>query len=52
MAAIYTCWVWRQRAQVHYQGACGSCPSSISGTLAGIEGLVRQIDPALEVIAV
>jgi NFU1 iron-sulfur cluster scaffold homolog, mitochondrial len=38
--------------RVHYQGACGSCPSSISGTLAGIEGLVRQIDPAIEVVAV
>jgi NFU1 iron-sulfur cluster scaffold homolog, mitochondrial len=38
--------------KVHYQGACGSCPSSISGTLAGIEGLVRQIDPELEVVAV
>lgn len=38
--------------QVHYQGACGSCPSSISGTLAGISGLVRQIDPELDVIAV
>ncbi|MEX0959049.1 MAG: NifU family protein [Burkholderiales bacterium] len=38
--------------KVHYQGACGSCPSSISGTLAGIEGLVRRIDPELDVIAV
>lgn len=38
--------------KVHYQGACGSCPSSISGTLAGIEGLVRRIDPEMEVIAV
>lgn len=38
--------------QVHYQGACGSCPSSISGTLAGIESLVRRIDPELEVVAV
>lgn len=37
---------------VHYQGACGSCPSSLSGTLAGITGLVRQIDPELDVIAV
>ena len=37
---------------VHYQGACGSCPSSISGTLAGIESLVRQIEPEIEVIAV
>lgn len=38
--------------KVHYQGACGSCPSSISGTLAGIEGMVRRIDPELEVVAV
>jgi Fe-S cluster biogenesis protein NfuA len=38
--------------KVHYQGACGSCPSSISGTLAGITGLVRRIDPELDVIAV
>ena len=38
--------------KVHYQGACGSCPSSISGTLADIEGLVREIDPDLEVVAV
>jgi NFU1 iron-sulfur cluster scaffold homolog, mitochondrial len=38
--------------KVHYQGACGSCPSSISGTLAGIEGMVRRIDPEMEVIAV
>src|SRR3978361_1452555 len=33
---------------VHYQGACGSCPSSLSGTLAGIESLVRQIEPDIE----
>jgi len=37
---------------VHYQGACGSCPSSISGTLAGIESLLRQIEPDIEVVAV
>jgi NFU1 iron-sulfur cluster scaffold homolog, mitochondrial len=37
---------------VHYQGACGSCPSSLSGTLAGIESLVRQIEPEMEVVAV
>ena len=36
---------------VHYQGACGSCPSSISGTLAGIESLVRTIEPEIEVVA-
>ncbi len=40
------------RLTVHYQGACGSCPSSISGTLAGIESLVRQSDPDMEVVAV
>ncbi len=38
--------------QVHYQGACGSCPSSLTGTLAGIQSLVNRIDPELEVIAV
>ena len=37
---------------VHYQGACGSCPSSLSGTLAGIESLVRQLEPDMEVVAV
>ena len=37
---------------VHYQGACGSCPSSLSGTLSAIENLVRSIEPNIEVIAV
>lgn len=37
---------------VHYQGACGSCPSSLSGTLAGIENLVRQLEPDMEVVAI
>ncbi len=37
---------------VHYQGACGTCPSSISGTLRGIENLVRSIEPDMEVVAV
>ena len=40
------------KLSVHYQGACGSCPSSISGTLTGIENLVRQIEPDMEVVAV
>jgi NFU1 iron-sulfur cluster scaffold homolog, mitochondrial len=40
------------KLKVHYQGACGSCPSSISGTLTGIENLVRQIEPDIEVVAV
>lgn len=37
---------------VHYQGACGTCPSSISGTLAAIENLVKSIEPDIEVVAV
>ena len=37
--------------KIRYQGACGSCPSSISGTLMAIEGLLkRDIHPALEVV--
>jgi Fe-S cluster biogenesis protein NfuA len=38
---------------IRYQGACGSCPSSLSGTLMAIEGMLKQeVDPELEVIAV
>jgi Fe-S cluster biogenesis protein NfuA len=37
---------------IHYQGACGSCPSSISGTLAAIQNLLRTIEPDLAVVAV
>lgn len=37
---------------VHYQGACGTCPSSISGTLRAIENLVKSIEPDIEVLAV
>jgi Fe-S cluster biogenesis protein NfuA len=49
---LYVLGLEGNRLTVHYQGACGSCPSSISGTLAGIESLVRQIEPDMEVIAV
>jgi Fe-S cluster biogenesis protein NfuA len=39
--------------KIRYQGACGSCPSSLSGTLMAIEGMLRaEIDPEMEVIAV
>ncbi|HEY9897725.1 MAG TPA: NifU family protein [Pantanalinema sp.] len=38
--------------RVHYQGACGSCPSSISGTLMGIENLMQSIEPGLMLEAV
>jgi Fe-S cluster biogenesis protein NfuA len=37
---------------IHYQGACGTCPSSIAGTLKGIEDLVKSIEPDIEVVAV
>ncbi|HZT57344.1 MAG TPA: NifU family protein [Pyrinomonadaceae bacterium] len=38
---------------IHYQGACGSCPSSLTGTLMAIENMIRQeIDPEIEVVAV
>lgn len=38
--------------KVHYQGACGSCPSSLSGTLMGIENLMQSIEPGLMLEAV
>ena len=41
------------KLDVRYQGACGSCPSSLQGTLEAIQGVLReQFDPELEVVAV
>ena len=38
--------------QISYHGACGSCPSSTTGTLSFIEGLLQDdIDPNLRVIS-
>jgi len=38
---------------VHYEGACGSCPSSTMGTLEAIKGILRQeYKPDLEISAV
>jgi Fe-S cluster biogenesis protein NfuA len=38
--------------KIRYQGACGSCPSSIRGTLVAIENLLRrEINPAIEVVS-
>ncbi len=38
---------------IRYQGACGSCPSAISGTLMAIEGMLKQeVDPEIEVVTV
>lgn len=37
---------------IRYQGACGSCPSSISGTLMAIENLLQaEVDGNLTVVA-
>ncbi|HXF67462.1 MAG TPA: NifU family protein [Burkholderiales bacterium] len=49
---LYVVGLEGNRLLVHYQGACGSCPSSISGTLAGIESLLRPVEPEIEVVAV
>ncbi len=39
--------------EVRYQGACGTCPSSISGTLDAIQGILQeQFDPAIQVVPV
>jgi Fe-S cluster biogenesis protein NfuA len=39
--------------KIRYEGACGSCPSSLTGTLMAIENMIRdEIDPEIEVIAV
>ena len=38
--------------KIRYQGACGSCPSAISGTLMAIEGLLkRDVNPSINVVA-
>lgn len=35
---------------VRYFGACGSCPSSLSGTLNAIQNLVGTVDSGIEVV--
>jgi len=38
---------------IRYQGACGSCPSSIGGTLMAIEYMLKEdVDPEIEVVSV
>ena len=38
--------------RIRYEGACGSCPSSLTGTLMAIENMIKEeIDPEIEVIA-
>ncbi len=39
--------------KIRYEGACGSCPSSLTGTLMAIENMIREeIDPDITVLAV
>lgn len=38
--------------KIRYQGACGSCPSAIRGTLVAIENLLkREVNPDIEVVS-
>jgi Fe-S cluster biogenesis protein NfuA len=42
-----------KKLMIRYQGACGSCPSSLAGTLFAIESMLQQeVDPDLQVISV
>jgi Fe-S cluster biogenesis protein NfuA len=49
---LYVLGLEGNKLTVHYQGACGSCPSSLSGTLVSIEQLLKTIEPDIEVLAV
>jgi len=38
---------------IKYHGACGTCPSSTTGTMMAIEGIIqREVDPDIEVITI
>lgn len=38
--------------KIRYEGACGSCPSSLTGTLMAIENMIKEeVDPNITVIA-
>jgi NFU1 iron-sulfur cluster scaffold homolog, mitochondrial len=40
------------KLHIRYEGACGSCPSSLTGTLSAIENMIKEeIDAEIEVIA-
>jgi NFU1 iron-sulfur cluster scaffold homolog, mitochondrial len=39
--------------KIRYEGACGSCPSSMTGTLMAIENMIKEeIDPEISVVAI
>lgn len=36
---------------IRYEGACGTCPSSVTGTLSAIQNILRdEFDPEIEII--
>ncbi len=38
---------------IRYEGACGSCPSSLTGTLMAIENMIKEeIDPDITVVTI
>jgi len=38
---------------IRYQGACSSCPASLTGTLMALEGILKKdVDPEIVVITV
>ena len=38
--------------KIHYQGACGSCPSSTAGTMMAIQNLLKkEVDPGIQVVS-
>jgi NFU1 iron-sulfur cluster scaffold homolog, mitochondrial len=42
-----------KRLLIRYQGACGSCPSAIGGTLMAIENMLKdEVDPEIEIVSV
>lgn len=38
--------------KVHYQGACGTCPTATTGTLYAIESMAKRIDPNIRIVSV
>ena len=36
---------------IHYQGACGGCPSAVSGTMMAVQNLLQKmVDPRIQVV--
>lgn len=39
--------------KIHYQGACGSCPSAAAGTMYAIQNILQEtVDPEIKVVTV